>query len=586
MDKGPPTNRTSTPVIRLLPLAFAAVALSGCATTTALAPCPDGDCAAASGPLAVDYDAVTSLDYDQYVRPLLAARHVLSPTPGGTGDPADYEHADVLMAGPSGFVVPFDSEGSLMLRFVRDLPASAAIPFPNLRTLEPDEVRFLARWIEAGARGSDGAVPFADAHHVLVAGVQGENHLALVDAETLRLIRRIRFDDLGIESTPYGPHHVAFEPDGSAAYVSLVSAGVVAKVSLDLSLDPSDPAVLLGRTAPGAFATPGMLALDPSSSRLFVGRSTLSDPLANGFGVLDRETMDLEVVATPFNVPHAMAATPDGRYVLTAELTGTQAASRALVYDAQTGDASILTIPADAEPREFIHFSILGAHHMGMGMDHMGMGGEMDHGSMDHAGMDHSGMDHARVDPEGQAPAGYPYTVTLTSRSTDEVLFLTLTESGDLSVTGSAPAGDGPYHAHANHDGSSLLIPDQRGDAVTILDAATRALVRTVAASAPGGPLSQPHSPAPAFDGSRFFVTSSNLDGAWTPPFLFMPPGDGDRQPLEARSFGNLAAFSPTGEVLGVVQLGAYPSGLEPVMLHGGMDHDSMDHGGMDHGDH
>ena len=542
-------------------LALAALALSLAACDTSRNAVDPGDPEA--DPTALDYDRVESLDYDAYVRPLLTARNVLSPTAGGTGDAEDYSLMDVVMAGPSGFVVPFDSEGSLMLRFVRDLPAGAAIPFPNLRDLEPDEVRYLARWIEAGAR--DGAtVPFADVRQLLFAGVQGENHVAVVDAETLRLIRRIDFDDLGIPSAPYGPHHFAFEPDGSAAYVSLVSAGVVAKVALDLTMDPSDPAFLLGRTAPGAFATPGMMSLDPSSGRMFVGRSTLSDPLANGFAVLDRQTMALETVDTPFNVPHAMAATPDGRYAITAELTGTQSASRALVYDAETGDASLLVIPAESGPREFIHFSILGAHHMG--------------------GMDHGGMDHG-------AMAGYPYTVTLTSRSTDEVLFLTLAEDGTLTLTGSAPAGDGPYHAHANHDGSRLLIPDQRGDTVTILDAATREPLRTVTSPA----LSQPHSPAPAMDGGRFFVTSSNLNGNWTPDFLFMPPAgdsaerdrqparDAARQPAGARAFGNLAAFSPEGELLGVVQLGAYPSGLEPVTLpdHGRMNHGRTNHGGM-----
>ena len=162
---------------------------------------------------------------------------------------------------------------------------------------------------------------------------------------------------------------------------------------------------------------------------------------------------------------------------------------------------------------------------------------------------------------------------------------MTLDEDGTLTLDGSAPAGDGPYHAHANHDGSRLLIPDQRGDTISILDAETRETLRTVTAA----PLSQPHSPAPAMDGSKFFVTSSNLNGAWTPDFLFRD--DGVDQGAE--SFGNVAAFSPTGELLGVVLLGAYPSGLEPVTLggmghggdHDGMDHGSMDHEGMDHGD-
>ncbi|MGB3542699.1 YncE family protein [Rubrivirga sp.] len=528
---------------RLLTLASLVLVLAACDTTKSLA--DDG-----FDPAGVDYDALDSFDYDTHVRPLLAARNVLAPTAGGTGDPADYDLEDVVMAGPSGFVVPFDSQGSLMLRFVKDLPASTEIPFPNLRDLEDDEVRYLERWIEDGAKDGE-RIPFADATNLLFAGVQAENHVAIIDAESLRLIRRIYFDDLGIPSAPYGPHHFTFEMDGSAAYVSLVSAGVVAKVSLDMSLDPSDPAFLLGRTEDGVFATPGMMSLDPSTSRMFVGRSTLSDPLANGFAILNRETMEVEVIDTPFNVPHAMAATPDGRYAITAELTGTQSASRAMVYDAESGDAALVVIPTDGEPREFIHFSILGAHHMGGG---------------------HS----------GHSMATYPYTVTLTSRSTDEVLFMTLAEDGTLSFDGAAPAGDGPYHAHANHDGSALLIPDQRGDAISILDADTRAMLRSVDEAAPAGPLSQPHSPAPAMDGSQFFVTSSNLNGAWTPDFLFNDPETGEARGAEA--FGNLAAFSPMGELLGVVQLGAYPSGLEPVMLMGsGMDHDGMDHGGMDH---
>ncbi|WP_412060165.1 YncE family protein [Rubrivirga sp. IMCC45206] len=543
-------------MLRLSPLLALAFALTACDTTSTLT--DDG-----FDPSTVDYDVIQTFDYDETVRPLLAARNVLSPTATtDRGDASDYDLMDVVMAGPSGFVVPFDAEGSLMLRFVTDLPDSVAIPFPNLRTLEPDEARYLARWIEAGARDGD-TIPFADAHHLLLAGVQAENHVAVLDADTGRLVRRIDFDALGLPSTPYGPHHFAFEPDGSAAYVSLVSAGVVAKVSLDLGQDPDD--ALLGRTPEGVFATPGMMSLDPSSNRIFVGRSTLSDPLANGFGILDRSTMEMDVIATPFNVPHAMAATPDGRYAITAELTGTQSESRALVYDAVSGDATILRIPADGAPREFIHFSILGAHHMGMGMTH-------DAGAMEHAGMDHGGMDHSGMNADASM-AGYPYTVTLTSRSTDEVLFLTLAEDGTLALDGTAPAGDGPYHAHANHDGSRLLIPDQRGDTVTILDAATRAVLLLVEADA----LSQPHSPAPSMDGARFFVTSSNLNGAWTPPFLFMPPGTGDREPLGPESFGNLAIFSAAGDLVEVVQLGAYPSGLEPVMVHGGQDHSTGD---------
>ncbi len=529
--------------MRLFPLA-AALLFAACAPT---APTVPGLPAVSHGDPAA-HDAATAPDYERDVRPVLVARDVLSPSATSAPGRADaYTHEAVMMAGPSGFVVPFDAAGSLMLRFVTDLPETADIPFPNLRRLTAGERETIARWIEAGAPGPDGRPAFADARNLLFACVQGENHVAILDAETLRIVRRVDFDDHGMPGEPYGPHHVTFEPDGSAWYVSLVSHGTVAKLSMDLSLDPSSPAFLLGRTPAGAYATPGMLSLDPTSGRLFVGHSTLSDPLASGFAIVDRTaagpggTMALETVATPFNVPHAFALTPDGRFALTAELTGSQSLSRLAVYDTATGDLSLVPLPADGAPRELIHFGILGAHHARM----MGMAQEgMDHGA-------HSAPD----------AGGYPYTVTLTSRSTDEVLFFSLAADGTLVLTGRVPTGDGPFHAHAGHDGRTILIPDWLGDTVTLIDAQTRTLLRTVATPG-GGPLSQPHSPAPAMTGSGFFVSSANRMGRWTPPYLFRRDG----RETTARDWGNVAAFDGTGALVGVVQLGAYPAGLEPFM--------------------
>ena len=544
------------------------------------------------GPLPADYDAVASLDYETLVRPLLAARGVLSPVAtDAPGDPADYSLGALVMAGPSGFVVPFDAAGSLMLRFVEDLPDSAALPFPNLRRLDADERRFVGRWIEAGARVSDGAAPaFSDATDLLFACLQGANTVDVLDAATMRIVRRVRFDDLGLPSAPYGPHHVAFEPGGGAWYVSLISGtpalgGAVAKLSTSLRLDPSDPAYLLGVAR---MTTPGMLAVDPSSGRLYVGRSTLSATTTTGFGIVDRAAMTVEEVATPFNVPHAMAVTPDGRFVLTASLTGDQAA----VYDTATEDLAISDVPGG--PHELIHFSILGAHRAAgepAGMDH----GTMDHAGMDHgttpaAGTNHAGMDHgsmvhgttpvAGTDHAATGHAATPaagYRATLTSRTTDSVLFYALSADGALTLTATAPGGDGPWHAHLAHDGRTMLIPDRNADTVTILDADTRTTVRTVAASAPAGPLSQPHSPAPDHTGERFFVTSSNLNGAWMPAYRFLGPAgpDGTRALLPASRFSNVTAFSMDGAVIETVQLGTYASGLEPFTVGVG-GHESM----------
>jgi hypothetical protein len=465
------------------------------------------------------------------------------------------------MAGPSGFVVPFDAAGSLMVRFVTDLPDSSAIPFPNLRALEADELRFVSRWIEAGARDGD-RVPFADATDLLFACVQGENHVDVLDSETMRIIRRVHFDDHGLASAPLGPHHVAFEPGGAAWYVSLISTGAVAKLSTSLTMDPSDPAYLLGTAR---MTTPGMLIVDPTSDRLYAGRSTLSDRDTEGFAVIDRSDMTLDEVDTPFAVPHALAVSPDGRFVLTASLTGNQVA----VYDPTGELVDLEAVPGP--PTQLIHFSFIGVHHAARPAP----AGEMDHSAhgAPATGVDHAAMGHTT---SGTDAARHDYEATLTAKDANEVLIYGLTTGGQLELRHRVPAGTGPWHAHTGHDGTTIIIPNRGntaggGNAVTLLDASTRQIIRTVSASAPAGPLAQPHSPAPDHAGERFFVTSSNtlIEGAWVAPYRFLgpPAADGARAPLPATSFSNVTAFAMDGTVLETVQLGAYASGLEPFTV-------------------
>jgi DNA-binding beta-propeller fold protein YncE len=490
---------------------------------------------------AIDYDRIEVLSYSDHIQPLLAGRDAF-----GFGD-ADAYAWDALFESEAGAaIIPFDAEGSTAVRFVEDLADTTAIPYPNLRTLEADELRALKRWIEAGAQSDDGVVPYADAEHVLFVGVQGENYVALVDAARRRVIRHVHFDDHDLPSAPYGPHHMVFEPDESAWYVSLISAGAVAKLSMDLTMDPSDPAYLIAHSELGGFTTPGMMALDADAGRLYVGRSTLSSAGTYGLGAFDTATMELdeEIPLPAYDVPHALALTPDGQFLLTAPLTGRDA----LVVDTETSDLVHRT-PLGEANRELVHFSVL--------------------------------------------PDGETATLTSNSEGRSEVLFFRLGADGSLTPDGAVPTGARAWHGHLDRDGRTVLVPNRAGNSVTLVDVPTKSVRLTAENPIEGGPIAMPHSPAPTYDGA-FFVTSSNLQGTWTPPFRFLddedPDGDGVRQPLPADAFGNLTVLdAETGAVEAVIPLGRYPSGVEhPMhgMHHDGMDHGGMNHDGMDHDGH
>jgi YVTN family beta-propeller protein len=207
-------------------------------------------------------------------------------------------------------------------------------------------------------------------------------------------------------------------------------------------------------------------------------------------------------------------------------------------------------VPLEGPARELIHFGVHPAVHPAAA-------------TTDHAA-------HAGHGTEASADPQHLAEVTLTSRSTDEVIFLRLEEDASLTVVSSVTVGDGPYHAHLGADGHTLLVPNQFGNSVTLIDVANRSVIRTVENPA-SGPLARPHSPAPGMDASVFFVTSSNWPpgATWAPTYRFLSgePGDTDREPLPNEAAGNVAVFdATTGALVKVIQLRAYPSGLEHPM--------------------
>ncbi len=469
-------------------------------------------------PDTLDFDQIQSLDYGDYVQPLLAYRNVFSASAmAESGSMQDYEWGDIFGSTWGESIVPYDADGSLAVRFIEDLGETDVMPYPNLRGLQDDEVRYLKRWIESGAANDEGTIPFADAEHLLYVAMQGGNYVSIVDASRRQVIRNIYFADHGFECAPNGPHYMVFEHDRSAVYVSLVSCNTVVKISGSLTMDPSVPAYLLGSSP--TFTRPGMMALEPEAHRLYVGRSTASLPSTTPtVGVFDTQDMSADPIEFPIpnagtSFPHALGLTPDGKYLLSAPLTGEVAFS----FDAATGD--IISQVSIGGTAELVHFSIL--------------------------------------------PGGTTATLTANpaDNSADRVLFFNIDDAGSISMTGSVETGgERAWHAHLDSDGETVLVPNRASNSVSLINVPSESVRLVVENPSENGPLVMPHSPGPTHAGA-FFVSNSNLDGSWTPPYPFR--GD-DGEPLPNESFGNVAAIDPTtGEILKVIQLGRYPTGLE-----------------------
>ncbi len=171
---------------------------------------------------------------------------------------------------------------------------------------------------------------------------QGGASVSIIDQTRLVVDTVIDLTALGF--TPNAkPHHAVVERDGSFWYVTLIGDGRV------LKFDRANRLV-----AQVKMETPGLLALDPVHDSLYVGRSMTAVNPPKSLGVIKRSSFEMvEEQEIQIPRPHALAATPDGKWVHAASLAENRFAS----LDVATGRVTLTTLPGTAT-RSMVQFTV------------------------------------------------------------------------------------------------------------------------------------------------------------------------------------------------------------------------------------
>lgn len=343
-------------------------------------------------------------------------------------------------------LIPFDDERSLMIELAEADPGA----------LTSEEIDLVRRWIESGARNDAGMVPYADADQLLYVNNQGAAVISVIDMENNLVIRTIDLRELGFSENAK-PHHVAVSADGAHFYVSLIGENTVLKFDKNNELVSSV-----------AFEVPGMLALDPTSEKLFVGRSMSAVNPPQRIGYVERDEMHIEEIDVFFPRPHAIDITPDGRYVYSASLGVNQIAS----MHVETFDIAVHDV----------------------------------------AGPHHSFIQFA-ISPDGE-------TMIASGEMSGELLYFDITDPMRPELIETETLGGAPWHPVFTPDGRFAYVPRKNANAVSVIDVSAREESAVVT----GSGLSQPHGSAVRPDGRYVYVTNNNLKGAYTPRYDL--PGD------------------------------------------------------------
>jgi DNA-binding beta-propeller fold protein YncE len=257
------------------------------------------------------------------------------------------------------------------------------------------------------------------------------------------------------------PHFVAVEPDGSYWYVSLVGDNAVVK------LDRENRVV-----GKAEMETPGLLALDPKSDRLFATRSMSAVRAPSRIGVIQRSTMAIEEVEVLVPRPHALALSRDGKFAYVGSLGTNQIA----VYDVDKDRVDVVDVRGDTN-RVMVQFA---------------------------------------VSPDGR-------TLAATAQLTGELLGLDLRDQAKPALSRTVQVGKWPWHVAWSPRGDEVWVPNQLSDNLSVVDARSWKLSRTISDSG----FAQPHGIAVLV--GRVFISNHNGGHTMDMGGVNMAMGDPDR---------------------------------------------------------
>jgi len=282
--------------------------------------------------------------------------------------------------------------------------------------------------------------------------------VSVIDTRAQEVVHTIDLQALGFTAN-CKPHHVAVEPDGSYFYVSLIADWRVLKFDRDNRL--------VGQVE---FETPGLMALDPRSDTLYVGRSMAAVSPPMRIGVVDRANMKIDEVDVFFARPHAiMAARQDG-VVWTASLAENRIAA------VQPAQENIELVDVPGETHTFVQFAL---------------------------------------SPDGS-------TLVSGGQISGDIMVWDVSHPMKPELRHRFHIGGQPWHPVFSPDDSVVYFPQRTANAVAIIDAREWKLADQIT----GGGLFEPHGSGLTADGRWLYVSGRNTAGEWgDTPDGATPPG-------------------------------------------------------------
>ncbi len=294
----------------------------------------------------IDYSKVRFIIYSQHVQPLLTNKCAGSACHNAfdaAGSLVLESWGSVMRGSEHGaMVIPFRAEKSHLIFHVNTdttLAPTATPRMPPIVPLGPEEVRFLIRWVNEGARNDDGDVPFSSprAGKAYVTS-QADDEVNVVDIESNLVMRMVPVGSQDNRTTPpEAPHNLAIDNRGEYYYVNLITGNEIWKYRV-----AND--AFAGTMSLGSLRSPAQVAIAPNGQKGYVSNFDASGT-HRGLQIFNPQSMQVtgEISDTRIVACHGVQLTHDGKYAWTAN----QLSDNMAVIDVAT-DSVVAIVKADS----------------------------------------------------------------------------------------------------------------------------------------------------------------------------------------------------------------------------------------------
>jgi len=402
----------------------------------------------------IDYTTVEQIVYSQHVQPIFKNNCLSS----GCHNSQDRANGLALTSWES--LIRGSDYGAVIIsghaehsHLVEHLEGEAEPRMPlNRRPLPEEQIEFIARWVEEGARNDAGQRPYENITKKVYISNQGDDLISVISTEHNIVTRLL---PVGDSPSLDVPHNLFFDPQKRFLYTSLIGSGEIWK--FDTITDS-----FVGK-APAGNASANVV-VSPDGSKAYVTNWDITNPDGRAVQVIDTATLTRIQQINVGLAPHGISFSHDGKLIY---VTNYLSDSVSILNAADNTEIARVLLAPDVNPVRSSKYQPL----------------------------------QVVLTPDDRL-------AYVSCFESNEVRVI---DTAAKTVIAAVPVGKRPFLLEVTPDGQFVYVANQQSDDMSVIRVATNQVITTIESPA----FANPHGIAFTPDGRYAYVTNENLDGSF-----------------------------------------------------------------------